>query len=93
MPDYESWKFVLSVYAKHPDAALSLAEELAQIKEFLQEGKSGVPKAIAELDEAIKALHPHTDFYKVAEKLYQQRIAGKLQTKHENLLRELGVKL
>ena len=93
MPDYESWEFVLYVYAKHPDAALGLAEELAQLKQFLQEGTKGLPKAIEQLDQAIKALHRHTDFYRVGEKFYQQRITGKLQTKHENLLRELGVKL
>ena len=93
MPDHESWKFVLSVYARHPDAALSLAEEFAQLKLFLQEGTKGIPKAIEQLDEAIKALHLHTDFYKVGEKFYHQRIFGKLQTKHENILRELGVKI
>lgn len=93
MPDYQSWEFVLRVYAKHPDAALSLAEELAQLKQFLQEGTEGIPKALEQLDEAIKALHPHTDFYRLGERFYQQRIFGKLQTNHENILRELGVKI
>jgi hypothetical protein len=92
MPDSENWKILLSVYAKHPDTALNLAEHFHILKEFLQQGTKGVPKAIAELDEAIKALHPHTEFYKFGEKMYRQRIAGKLKPKNENKLRDLGVK-
>ena len=89
----KNWKVIFSVYAKHSDNALNLAEEFALLKEILEEGKSGIPKVIAELDEAIKALHPHTEFYKFGEKFYQQRIAGKLQTKHEKILRELGLRI
>jgi len=92
MPDSENWKLLLSVYAKHPDTALNLAEQFHILKEFLQQGTKGIPKVIAELDEAIKALHPHTEFYKLGEKMYQQRIAGKLKPKHEHKLRDLGVK-
>jgi hypothetical protein len=46
MPDHESWEFVLRVYAKHPDAALSIAEELAQLKQFLQEGTKAIEAKI-----------------------------------------------
>ena len=93
MLDPEQWEMVFQVYAGHPVAALTLAYQLIAIKQSLQQGKKGIPDAIAGLDLAIDALYPHTDFHKMAHKFYHRTIEGNLNPKQEEKLRELGVKL
>jgi hypothetical protein len=93
MLDAEQWKIVLKVYAAHPVAALTLAYQLIALKQSLQQGKKGIPDAIAGLDLAIDALYPHTDFHNVAHKLYQRTIEGILKPEQEEKLRKLGVKI
>ena len=93
MLDPEQWEIVLKVYAGHPVAALTLAYQLIAIKQSLQQGKKGIPDAIAGLDLAIDALYPHTDFHKMGHRLYRRTIEGTITTKQEENLRQLGVKL
>ena len=93
MLDTEQWNIVLKVYAGHPVAALTLAYQLIAIKQSLQRGPRGIPDAIAGLDLAIEGLYPHTDFYKVGHKCFHLTIEGRLKTKQEEKLRQLGVKI
>ena len=93
MLDAEQWEIVLKVYAGHPVAALTLAFQLVAIKQSLQQGKKGIPDAIAGLDLAIDALYLQTDFHKMAHKYYHRTIEGALKPKQEEKLRALGVKL
>jgi len=93
MLDAEQWEIVLKVYAAHPVAALTLAYQLIALKQSLQQGKKGIPAAIAGLDLAIDALYPHTDFHKMAHKSYVRTIEGTLRPGQEEKLRQLGVKL
>jgi hypothetical protein len=93
MLDPEQWEMVLQVYAGHPVAALTLAYQLHAIKQSLQEGKKGVPDAIAGLNLAIEGLFPHTDFHKMGHKFYHRTIEGALKPQQEEKLRQLGVKL
>lgn len=51
-----------------------------------------MPDAIAGLDLAVESLFQHSDFYKVARKLYQQKIEGTIKPTQGEKLRELGVK-
>ena len=83
----------MKVYAGHPVAALTLAYQLIALKQSLQQGKQGIPDAIAGLDLAIDALYPHTDFHKMAHKFYHRTIEGNLKPQQEEKLRELGVKI
>ena len=92
MLDKENWKIALKVYAGHPIAALTLAHQLAAIRQSLQRGRKGVPEAIEGLDLAIQALYEHTDFHKLGHKLYRQRLEGTMKPKQEELIRKLGVK-
>lgn len=93
MLDPEQWEIVLKVYAGHPVAALTLAYQLIAVKQSLQQGKKGIPDAIAGLDLAIEGLFPHTDFHKIGRKLYLRTIKGTLKPQQEEKLRQLGVKL
>lgn len=83
----------MKVYAAHPVAALPLAYQLIALKQSLQQGKKGIPDAIAGLDLAIDALYPHTDFHKMAQKSYFRTIEGTLRPEQGEKLRQLGVKL
>ena len=93
MLDAEQWEIVLEVYAGHPVAALTLAYQLIAVKQSLQQGKKGIPDAIAGLDLAIDALYAHTVFHKMAHKFYHRTIEGNLKPEQEEKLRKLGVKI
>ena len=72
MKDAENWKIVFEVYAGHPIAALTLAQQLTEISQFLEQRRKG--EAIEGLNLAIDALYSHTDFHKVGRKLYRRRL-------------------
>jgi len=93
MLDPEDWKIVFEVYKGHPISALGLAQQLIAIRQSLEQGRKGIPDAIAGLNLAIDGLFDHTDFNKVIRKLYRQRLDGTLKPRQEEKLRELGVKL
>lgn len=55
-------------------------------------GKRGIPKALAELQEAVDALFEHTDFDKISRKFFLQQVMGQLKAADEDVLTKLGVK-
>lgn len=85
MLEAENWKIALERYDGHPIPALLLAHQLMAIKQGLQRGRKGIPDAINGLDLAIDSLFPHTDFYKVSQKLYKRRLEGKINPKLESM--------
>jgi hypothetical protein len=93
MLDAENWKIVFEVYAGRPNAALSLAFQLTELRQSIERGREGIQEAKKGLDLAIDTLFSHTDLYKVSRKLYRQRLEGTIKPKQEEKLRELGVKL
>lgn len=93
MLDAENWKIAMKIYAGHPILALVLAHQLTAIRQSLERGRKAIPDAIAGLELAVESLFQHTDFYKVGQKLYRQKLEGTIKPKHEEKLRELGVKL
>ena len=90
MFDPENWKIVFQVYKGHSISALALAYQLIAIKQSLERGRKA--DAIKGLDLAIDNLFPHTDFHKVGHKFFLRTIEGNLTPKHEERLRELGIK-
>jgi len=92
MLDKENWKVVFDAYAGRPASALDLASHLMEIRKAVERGNKGKAEAIAAIDLALAELYQHTSFNKAGRKFYQLWIAGRLSTKHENKLRELGVK-
>jgi len=93
MLEGKNWEIALALYKGHPIPALLLAHQLMAIKQCLQDGKKGLPDAIAGIDLAIDSLFPYTDFYKITHKLYVRRLKGTLKHKDEEKLRQLGVRL
>ena len=92
MLDKENWKTVFDAYAGRPSSALDLACHLMEIRKAVERGNKGKAEALAAIDLALAELYEHTSFNKAGRKFYQLWIAGRLNTKHENKLRELGVK-
>ena len=90
MLEAESWKIVFKVYAEHPISALTLAYQLIAVKQSLGRGRKGILEAITDLEQAIESLYPHTDFYKMGERLYRHTIEGTITPKEEELVSELG---
>ena len=84
MLEAENWAIALELYKGHPIPALLLARQLNAIKQCLQQGRKGIPDAIAGLDMAIEGLYPHTDFYKMGRKFYQLTIEGTLKPAQED---------
>jgi hypothetical protein len=93
MQEAENWKIALERYDGHPISALLLAHQIMAIRQCLERGRKAIPDAIAELDLAIEALYPHTDFHKVSRKLYLRRLEGILKPEQEEKLRQLGIKM
>jgi hypothetical protein len=93
MHEVENWKIALERYKGHPIPALLLAHQIMAIKQCLKRGRKGIPDAIAGLDLAIDSLYFHTDFHKVSHRLYLRRLEGAIKPKHEERLRQLGVKI
>lgn len=93
MLEAENWAIALELYKGHPIPALLLARQLIAIMQCLQQGRKGIPDAIAGLDLAIEGLYPHTDFHKMGRKFYQRAIEGNLKPNQEEKLRQLGVKI
>ena len=93
MLEAENWKTALEQYEGHPISALLLAHQMMAIRQCLENGKKGIPDAIAGLDLAIEMLYPYTDFHKVSHKLYLRRLEGILKPAREEKLRQLGIKV
>ncbi len=78
MLDPKDWEIVLEVYKGHPISALGLAQQLIAIKQSLERGRKGIPDAIKAVEIAIESLFTHTEFHKMAHKIYHRTIEGKL---------------
>jgi hypothetical protein len=92
MLDPEIWKIVLSVYARQPTSAFTLAFQLIAVKQSLQHGRKGRREAIEALDLAIESLYLHTQFHTMGHQLYRRALEGTITLKQEELVRKLGVK-
>ena len=89
----KEWKIVFEVYARDPNSALALAHQLIFIQQSLMRGRKGVTEAIEALELAIEALYPHTNFHKMAHKLYRRSLEGTLTRKEEELISKLRVRI
>ena len=87
--DPEDWKAALEPYEGKPDAALSLAFLLTQLKQFI--GALNMHDALDAIDVAIDCLYDHSDFRNVSRELFETVIEGEIKTDKEALLRQLGI--
>ena len=89
--DAENWQIAFEPYEGQPQAALTLAYELAELKRSI--ANLNMREAIAKLDQAIDSLYEHSDFRSVSRDLFVTAIQGDLPTNKEQLLRQLGVEI
>ena len=89
MLDPRDWKVIFEVYAREPTLALALAYQFIALKQSLQRGPKGIPDALAGLNQAIDSLYPHTDFHKMARRLYYRTIESTITFKQEDLITAL----
>jgi hypothetical protein len=89
MLDPRDWKVIFQVYAREPTSALALAYQLIALKQFLQRGPKGIPNALTGLNQAIESLYPHTDFHKMACRLYYRTIESTITCEQEDLITAL----
>lgn len=87
--DTEDWQIAFEPYQGQPQAALTLAYHLADLKRSI--ATLNMHEAIAGIDQAIDSLYDHSDFRSVSRELFLIAIKGELTTDKEALLRQLGV--
>lgn len=87
--DPEDWQLALEPYEEHPDAALSLAFVLTEVRQSIS--TLNIHEALDEIDVAIDCLFEHSDFRHVSRDLFEKVIEGKITTSKEALLRQLGI--
>lgn len=89
--DPEDWQLAFQPYEDQPEAALSLAFLLTELKQSI--GDLNMHEALDEIDVAIDCLYEHSDFRSVSRELFETVIEGRLKTDKEVLLRQLGIKI
>ena len=87
--DPEDWQLAFQPYEEQPEAALSLAFLLTELKQLIS--GLNIHEALDEIDVAIDCLYEHSDFRSVSRELFEKVIGGKLRTDKETLLRQLGI--
>jgi hypothetical protein len=89
--DAENWQIAFEPYEGEPQAALTLAYQLAELKRSI--ASLNMHEAIAGIDQAIDSLYEHSDFRNVSRDLFLIAITGELTTDKEALLRQLGMEI
>jgi len=89
--DQEDWQIAFEPYEGKPQAALTLAFHLTDLKRCIN--SLNMHEAVAAMDQAIDSLYEHSDSRSVSRDLFLTAIEGKLTTDRENLLRQLGMRI
>ena len=88
--DPEDWQLALMPYDEEPEEALSLAFLLTEVSQLIR--GLNMREALEELEVAIDCLYEHSNFRNVSREMFERVIEGKITTRKEALLRELGIK-
>jgi hypothetical protein len=87
--DPENWRIAFEPYEGKPEAALTLAFLLTELKQSI--GELNMHDALDEIDVAIDCLYDHSDFRNVSRELFEKVIEGRVTKDKEALLRQLGI--
>lgn len=87
--DPEDWQLALEPYEDEPEAALSLAFLLTELRQLIS--ALNMREALDEIDVAIDCLYEHSDFRNVSRELFETVIEGTVRKDKEALLRQLGI--
>ena len=87
--DPEDWQLAFEPYEDQPEAALSLAFLLTELKQLIS--ALNMHEALEEIDVAIDCLYEHSDFRNISRELFETVIEGTVTKNKETLLRQLGI--
>jgi hypothetical protein len=87
--DCEDWRIVFAAYLKHPFLALSLAQHLTALQDYVQ---TDAGKATAAINRAVDALYEHSEFRFVSLELFRATAQGRLSVERESLVHQLGIR-
>jgi len=78
--DPEDWQLAFEPYEEEPEAALSLAFLLTELKQLIS--GLNIHEALDEIDVAIDCLYEHSDFRSISREMFEKVIEGKI-TSHK----------
>ena len=87
--DCEDWQIAFAAYVKHPFLALTLAQHLTALQDFVQ---SDAGTATAAINRAVDALYEHSEFRSVSLELFRASVQGRLKVEAESLVHQLGIR-
>ena len=93
MLEAENWAIALELYKKPSDFRFASGPSTHGNKAMSSAREKRYPGRYRRLELAIDTLYPHTDLYKVSNKLYRRRMEGTMKSNQEDQLRQLGVKM
>lgn len=87
--DCEDWRIVFEPYREHPFLALTLAQHLSALQDYVE---NDATKATAAINRAVNALYEHSEFRAVSLLLFRATVQGRLPVELENLIHQLGIR-
>jgi hypothetical protein len=87
--DAEDWQIAFVPYAQHPLLALTLAQHLTALQDYVQHNPA---MATAAINRAVESLYEHSEFRFVSLQLFRATVQGTLPVETENLINQLGVR-
>jgi hypothetical protein len=87
--DAEDWQIVFEPYQRYPMLALTLAQHLTALQDYVQREPLEVTAAI---NRAVESLYEHSEFRSVSLELFRATVQGTLAVELEKLVNELGIR-
>ena len=87
--DAEDWEIAFTAYAQYPILALTLAQHLTALQDYIQ---SDSEKATAAINRAVDELYEHSQFRSVSLQLFRTTVQGRLPVDVESVINALGIR-
>lgn len=79
--DAEDWEIAFTAYAQYPILALTLAQHLSALQDYIQREPL---KATAAINRAVESLYEHSEFRSVSLELFRATVQGHLSIESKN---------
>jgi hypothetical protein len=87
--DAEDWQIAFEPYAQYPILALTLAQHLTALQDYVQRNPA---MATAAINRAVESLYEHSEFRSVSLELFRASVQGGLAVELERLVNQLGIR-
>ena len=87
--DVEDWQIAFEPYVNDPLSALTLAQHLTVLQDYVQ---SDAVQATAAINRAVESLYEHSEFRSVSLELFRATVQGRLTVEVETLIHQLGIR-